>query len=177
MNRWLSPNAFAELSAFRCFFFYRNANEYPPLTTSDPNPSQLIPPFSVWYDLTLPSKVEQFGRCKGLPTMERFGEGRTRAVTGNGSMEVTVITIVFINVVILAIVTIFAIDWLYFMLISASWSEVLGGDAIICGGRTRLARSPFCTTILRPCFHNDVFIFVQLCKLLLGVEYCQWPMA
>ena len=27
-------------------------------------------------------KVEQVGRCKGLPTMERMGEGRTRAVTG-----------------------------------------------------------------------------------------------
>ena len=68
------------------FLFYRNANEYPPLTTSHPNPSQLIPPFSVRFDLTISSKVEQFGRCKGLPTMERIGEGRTRAVTGNNGL-------------------------------------------------------------------------------------------
>ena len=27
-------------------------------------------------------QVEQVGRCKGLPTMERMGEGKTRAVTG-----------------------------------------------------------------------------------------------
>ena len=27
-------------------------------------------------------QVEQVGRCKGLPKMERMGEGRTRAVTG-----------------------------------------------------------------------------------------------
>ena len=27
-------------------------------------------------------QVEQVGRCKGLPKMERMGDGRTRAVTG-----------------------------------------------------------------------------------------------
>ena len=69
------------------FFFYRNAKKYPPLTTFHPNPSQPIPPPSVRYDLTIPSKVEQFGRCKGLPTMERIGEGRTRSVAGNSLMK------------------------------------------------------------------------------------------
>ena len=143
---WIDDYRQMHLPSFPCFdvFFYRNAKKYPPLTTFHPNPSQPIPPPSVRYDLTIPSKVEKFGRCKGLPTMERIGEGRTRAVTGNDSMKLLSSPLYSSTSSSLPSSLWSLLIGYAFMFISASWSEILGGDVIICGGRTRLARY-FCS--------------------------------
>ena len=142
LNWWLSPNAFAKLSMFDVFFWPMITHRWP-----HPIPIHLNPFHLFLYDMTSQShprwkSLEGARACRPWRELERAERELSQAMAQWKLLSSPLYSSSLLSSLPSSLFS--PLIGYTFMLISASWSEVLGGDVITCGGKTRLARS-FCS--------------------------------